>query len=605
MGAANSTQNATDKKSLTKVIDFVATNYILTQNFTDMKNLAKLDYCNSLVIMTADVIAKKLNENDIKYLAQRIKDGVEINEMVNEKVIYLKKADVPNLDIKNETQKRRVCIGIAKHYVRIAHLFAAIVTTVNPIYTYKDKYGSTVRASLMNKQTIPKGAQTSIKKFNICTQRLNALINNQDFDVQSDQNITVKPKFCDMNYDRVRGRDKTLIEEPGIPELEKLYYDKYDDDNGGFKGMTKKMRTQVYEKDVERFYKAFTGNKGIPMGADGKPAIKKFSQIPLRDFHRSKGCTSDGVYTKPYTGSIKDKLFGDYAAHVKEMMQTAETNQDKLIGIIDDIFVISNNPTTGKKEIVISPTLTEAQLEQLVVQTRNTIIDLYIKCEDDFIKGLELFEAIVEKQIVDTSQEQIAVLEKTIQDSIADATEEPPSKTTADEEGPVQEGAIVQEKPESKESDDTEEGNLEKSDSPDLNSESASSQEEPKVEDAAIKSEASSENEKSSVQSSESPNIPALPSNESTLEKQVQELKGELKTAKSEVEEIKNERRALEIAKELQKEKDTEREKQAQATMQQFRPAYQDPSTGDIFSADTGIDNKPIKLSASSEPQLN
>ena len=93
----------------------------------------------------------------------------------------------------------------------------------------------------MNKQTIPKGAQTSIKKFNICTQRLNALINNQDFNVQSDQNVTVKPKF-DMNYDRVRGRDKTLIEEPGIPELEKLYYDKYDDDNGGFRYDTRSDR---------------------------------------------------------------------------------------------------------------------------------------------------------------------------------------------------------------------------------------------------------------------------------------------------------------------------------------------------------------------------
>ena len=586
MGAANSTQNATDKKSLTKVIDFVATNYILTQNFTDMKNLAKLDYCNSLVIMTADIIAKKLNESDIRYLAQRIKDGVEINEMVNEKVIYLKKADVPELDIKNETQKRRVCIGIAKHYVRIAHLFAAIVTTVNPIYTYKDKYGSTVRASLMNKQTIPKGAQTSIKKFNICTQRLNALINNQDFNVQPEQNITVKPKFCAMNYDRVRGRDKTLVEEPGIPELEKLYYDKYDDDNGGFKGMTEKMRTQVYEKDVERFYKAFTGNQGIPRGADGKPLIKKFSQIPLRDFHRSKGCKTNGVYTKPYTGSIKDKLFGDYAAHVKEMMQTAETNQDKLIGVIDDIFVISNNPTTGRKEIVISPTLTEAQLEQLVVQTRNTIIDLYIKCEDDFIKGLELFEAIVEKQIVDTSQEQIAVLEQTIQDSIADATEEPPSKTSSDEEGPVQEGALIEEKteepeniPESKSEDS--EVNIELPENP--------------IEKPAEKP-AEHENATSSNIA-----LPALPDSTSSLEKQVEELKGELKTAKSEVQEIKNERRALEIAKDMQKEK----EMQAQASMQQFRPAYQDPTTGDIFSADTGIDNKPIKLNAPSEPQLN
>lgn len=448
MGAANSTQNSTQNKSLTKVIDFVATNYILTQNFTDMKDLANIDYCNNLVIMSADIIAKKLNEQDIKYLAQRIKDGVEINEMVDEKIIFLKKSDLESLDIKNSTTKRRVCIGIAKFYVRVAHLFAAIVTTINPIYTYKDKYGSTVKATLMNKQSIPKGAETSIKKFNICTQRLNALINNQDFDVQPTSNVTVKPKFCDMNYDRVRGRDKTLIEEPGIPELEKLYYDKYDDDNGGFKGMTENMRKNVYEKDVARFYTAFTGNKNMPSDAQGNPAIKKFSQIPLRDFHRSKGCASNGVYTKSYSGNLKDKLFGDYAEHIKTMMQTSEDNQNKLIGVIDDIFVISLNPTTGRKEIVINPALTEEKLDELVILARNTIIDLYIKCEDDFIKGLELFEAIVEKQIMDTSKEQIAVLEKTIQDSIADATEEPPSETTANETGPVQEGAVMKEKEE-------------------------------------------------------------------------------------------------------------------------------------------------------------
>lgn len=445
MGTANSKQNTGENKSLTKVIDFVATNYILTQNFTDMKNLANIDYCNNLVVMTADIIAKKLNTEDIKYLAQRIKDGVEINEMVDEKVIFLKKSDIDNLDIKNETTKRRACIGIAKFYVRVAHLFAAIATTINPIYTYKDSNGSTVKATLMNKQTIPKGAKTTIKKFNICTQRLNALINNQDFNVSKDSTITVKPKFCDMNYDRVRGRDRNLNEEPGIPELEKLYYDNYDDDVGGFKGMTENMRKNVYEKDVAKFYTAFTGNKNMPTDAEGNSSIKKFSQIPLRDFHRSKGCSSQGVYNKAYAGTLKDKLFGEYAEHVKTMMQTSEDNQNKLIDVIDDLFVTSLNPTTGTREIVINPAITEEKLDKLVIITRNTIIDLYIKCEDDFIKGLELFEAIVEKQIVDTSKEQIAALEKTIQDSIADATAEPPSETTSDETARVQEAVVSKE----------------------------------------------------------------------------------------------------------------------------------------------------------------
>ena len=58
-------------------------------------------------------------------------------------------------------------------------------------------------------------------------------------------------------------------------------------------------------------------------------------------------------------------------------------------------------------------------------KARSIIIDLYVRCEDDFIKGLEIFEAIVSKQIMETSKQQISALENAIQTTIAD----PPSKS--------------------------------------------------------------------------------------------------------------------------------------------------------------------------------
>jgi hypothetical protein len=64
-------------------------------------------------------------------------------------------------------------------------------------------------------------------------------------------------------------------------------------------------------------------------------------------------------------------------------------------------------------------------LQKLVEKARRIIIDLYVRCEDDFIKGLEIFEAIVSKQIMETSKEQITALENAIQTTIAD----PPSKS--------------------------------------------------------------------------------------------------------------------------------------------------------------------------------
>ena len=40
------------------ILDVLATKYILTQNFQDMKKLGDKEYCNKLVILTSDIIKK-------------------------------------------------------------------------------------------------------------------------------------------------------------------------------------------------------------------------------------------------------------------------------------------------------------------------------------------------------------------------------------------------------------------------------------------------------------------------------------------------------------------------------------------------------------------
>ena len=47
---------------LADILDILATKYILTQNFQDMKKLGDKEYCNKLVILTADIIKKFLKE---------------------------------------------------------------------------------------------------------------------------------------------------------------------------------------------------------------------------------------------------------------------------------------------------------------------------------------------------------------------------------------------------------------------------------------------------------------------------------------------------------------------------------------------------------------
>lgn len=460
MGNTQNTDGS--NKSLKQIVDFVATNYILTQNFQDMKKLSDMKYCNKLVILTSKVIDKKLSDIEVEFLAQRTKDGVEINDMTTDRLKIINKTDLPNLDVKVETDKRRMCIGIAKYYVKIAHIYAAIVTTIKPNYVYSDNSNPTVvpppaqptrsvapeqykstasepykrmapeqmggydmaspnisaagpsprEVGLERKQTIPEGAKVKVKINNLCSQRINALINNQDM---SGESLVIKPNFCKMNLD---GNNKTrdFSSEPGIPELVSLYYNKYDYDRGGFTGFKNKNELKsgevdmqaVYLNDVKEFYKVFTGETSVP------DKVQSFSDIPLKAYHLSKGCQANGIYTMAYKGTVKDKLFKQYADHVNQMMKTTEDNQNKLLAIIDRIFVFSVNPVTNEREVTIKTALNEKELSDIVEETRKIIVNLYIKCEQDFLTGLEMFEAIVENQIKDTTQVQAVELQSII-----------------------------------------------------------------------------------------------------------------------------------------------------------------------------------------------
>lgn len=405
-----------NKKSLSEVINYVAANYILTQNFQDMKNLSNMKYCNKLVVITSKIFEDNLDTLEVNFLAQRLKNGVTVNEMTKDKITFINTDNLSRIDEKNKTQKRRMCIGIAKYFVKIAHIFAAIVTTLNPVYSYKDSTGTPQKLTLLNKTDLPKDATPKIDKINLCSKRLNALVNNNDYNVDDNTEITINPNFCSMNKDSNSKNTKRFSSEPGIPELKQLYFDKYNYDEGGFTGMTDKTKKQ-YLKDVQLFYKQFTGDTEIPLDSSGNPKITNFSDIPLKNFHKSNGCLKNGEYTLKYKGNLKDKLFSKYAEHIKKMMQTTTTNQNKLVDIIDEIFIFNLNPETKRREIIINPKLTEDELQKIVEKTRNIIINLYLQCENDFLIGLEIFEAIVEKQILETSKEQIEELNQNIENT--------------------------------------------------------------------------------------------------------------------------------------------------------------------------------------------
>ena len=329
--------------------------------------------------------------------------------MKTENVTFINEDSLKSLDISNDTQKsirkKRVCIGIAKYYVKIAHNFAAIVMTINPVYTYKDVTGQTIKTTLLEKDKIPKNVNRKLYKLNICDNRIRALKKGEELNQQSD-NITMQPRVCDMNVNK-DGTQKSLNDEPGIQELMRLYLDdKYDYSNGTFTGMSADTEKQ-FRKDLKLFYTAFTGNEVMP------DTIQKFSDIKLRDYSKRTGCQPpNSVLKGKYTLNKKDELYVKYAENIKKMIQSAADNQFKLLDVINDLFTYVNDPYSGKRVIRINPKLTDAALQKAVEKTRKLIIDLYIKCETDYVNGVQIFEAIVESKIVETTQKQIENLKK-------------------------------------------------------------------------------------------------------------------------------------------------------------------------------------------------
>ena len=210
------------------ILDLIATNYITTQNFKDLTNLIKPEYCNKLVILTTDVIKNYLKETKLEYLAKNGEGGN--NKLKKEDIIYIqskskedvlsenrqgggffdeddddddylgwmekkynhkkpsdekenKKLTLSYLDVKPSDKKQRMCIGIAKFYVTIAHLWSAILLSVNPQYKYTDgptgkkKFVSFEnRKDLQKDNIIERNVKVELTTENsLCDQRVNVL----------------------------------------------------------------------------------------------------------------------------------------------------------------------------------------------------------------------------------------------------------------------------------------------------------------------------------------------------------------------------------------------------------------------------------------------
>ena len=96
-----------------------------------------------------------------------------------------------------------------------------------------------------------------------------------------------------------------------------------------------------------------------------------------------------------------------YAKHIQNMIKRNEENEVKLMSILHQLFSIRNHEETKELLVSINPKINNKNLDNLIDFARKTILQLYIDCEVDFQKGLDLLEAIILYKMEHTSKERI------------------------------------------------------------------------------------------------------------------------------------------------------------------------------------------------------
>ena len=108
----------------------------------------------------------------------------------------------------------------------------------------------------------------------------------------------------------------------------------------------------------------------------------------------------------------RNKLFAKYADNIKKMVIFINDKQQELLNIIEILFIIKND------DVRINPIITEQIIDAIIDKTRNTILELYLKCEDDFTESIKLHEAIIESLIILTTEGQIINLNELLKQNL-------------------------------------------------------------------------------------------------------------------------------------------------------------------------------------------
>ena len=403
--ALSSFSNNNSSDDIREKIDDIALNYILTQNSLDLLRLSDKEYYDNIIILTANLLKSNLNNVELGIINDRVSFGNNING--NNKLFIKSADDLKNITIREDDKtKEKVLHFISKFYVKLMMIFAAIISTIDPKYIHENE-GTQKVFSLrdFNDYKYMKSDTKNIKLYQLMNpmglirRRLAILKNKLSSSNTNATHVTMNPGelLCKMNLND-DGSKRTLMNEIGIQELDNLYYDIYDEETKKWSNKSESMM-DAYERDLDRFYKIFTGNEMRP------DYVKSFKDIELLQFHKLVRCKNQDFF-KDVMVEKTDEHYLKYMEKIENISQTVEKCKRKLLDHLSSMFLMKESED-GEKKMVINPDLNLDELSDIQNSVRRTIIELYTNSEFYFIQALLVYEKIYSDKFGELTQEVI------------------------------------------------------------------------------------------------------------------------------------------------------------------------------------------------------
>ena len=173
--------------------------------------------------------------------------------------------------------------------------------------------------------------------------------------------------------------------------------DNYDYLTGNFTSKSE-ASNEIFKEDLKRFYTEFTGEEHMPLD------ITKFSDIKLKHFKKEECVNNEESI---YENNENSDYFKLYAENIRTMMQNTQQGQQKLLEILNLVFIPKD-----ENKFIISPELNEELLYALVGETRKIIMNLYLTCERDYTNGIKIYTELVKEIEYKNTERQIESLNR-------------------------------------------------------------------------------------------------------------------------------------------------------------------------------------------------